>query len=629
MNNKVISVVIGVHLSLWQIVSVAGLLEIPNIIDSTSLKGKSVFENTDIPAVTERDPNPESGQRIWVKEIKVQGIVERPEYGIIKKDIDAFVEKLRQEAMRENELLKYGYSLEELAEIAELMLEIDAANNLGQVTEPDVQKLIWLVRQQKERRGLTLGNLEEIADKLTNYYRERGFFLTNVYIPKQEVRDAIVGLTVLEGKLGDVTVSGNERYDSNLIVQSFDELKYQPVTEKEIEQKLYLLNDFPGLELYGYFKAGDQIGDTRLNLEVRQESLWSASVRLDNHGSELTGQERIYSQFQWNNPLKIADKVIFGVMQSVQPDNATYGVFRYRAPVYSEAYHVGFNYSQNQFAIGDSRTEDGLSFLGLEGETAITELLFDYSLIRRRENNWLLSFQIADKESDLSSDVLTQISDDKVLTYKFSMNYDVLNEISRTLNEVNVSLATGDVKQEAQGIEQDNEFNIFNLNYSSLIFTQIPGMNINARIIFKLQFQYTDAVLPPVEQFSLAGPNVVRAFSVTEFPADSAIYLGNDWVFNLPSFANYTVGANIQLSRILHPFLFVDYAYGVLNPVGNEGDKTGVLAGYGIGLQLNYKNKISGNLQFAIPISSDFSDENQEEPDDDLRIVADFLYVFN
>lgn len=621
--------VIGISLLFWQAGSVAGLLEIPSIIDSTPLKGKTVFENTNIPGVKERSPNPESGQRIWVKKIKVQGVVERPEYGIIQSEIEAFVEKLRHEAMREGELLQYGYSLEELAEIAELMLEIDAANNLEQVTEPDVQKLVWLVRQQKERRGLTLGNIEKIADQLTNYYRERGFFLTKVYIPKQEVRDAIVGLTVLEGKLGDVSVSGNERYSSDFIVKSFDDLKFQPVTEKEIEQKLYRMNDFPGLELYGYFKAGDQIGDTRLNLEVRQERLWSASVRLDNHGSELTGQERIYGQVQWHNPLKMADQIVLGIMQSVQPDNATYGVFRYRAPVYSEAYHVGFNYSQNQFAIGDSRTDEGLSFLALEGETAITEFVFDYSLIRRRENNWSLSLQVADKKSDLNSDVLAQISDDEVFTYKLAMDYDALNEASRTLSEFTVSVATGDVNKEAQGIEQDNEFDILNFNYSFLTFTSIPWVDIDARIIFKSQFQYTEAVLPPVEQFSLAGPNAVRAFSVTEFPADSAVYLGNDWVFNLPKFADYKLGTNLQLSRILHPFIFLDYAYGILNPVGTEGDKTGLLAGYGVGLQLNYKNKISANLQFAMPLSSDFSDDNQEEPGDDLRVVADFLYVFD
>jgi len=629
MNNNIVSIIVGIQLLLWQVVGTAGLLEIPSIIDSTPLKGKTVFENTDIPAVKERNPNPESGQRIWVKEIKVQGIVERPNYGISKQEIEAFVEKLRREAMREAELLKYGYSLEELAEIAELMLEIDAANNLEQVTEPDVQKLVWLVRQQKERRGLTLGNLEQIADKLTNYYRERGFFLTKVYIPKQEVRDAVVGLTVLEGKLGDVTVSGNERYNSDFITKSFDELKFQPVTEKEIEQKLYLLNDFPGLELYGYFKAGDQIGDTRLNLEVRQEKRWSASVRVDNHGSELTGQERVYGQVQWHNPLRIADELVLGVMQSVQPDNATYGVFRYRAPVFTEEVHVGFNYSQNQFAIGDSRTDEGLSFLALEGETAITELAFDYSLIRRRENNWSLSLQVADKKSDLNSDILAQISDDEVFTYKFAMNYDTLNEASRTLNEFGVSIATGDVNKQAQGIEQDNEFDILNFSYSFLTFTSIPWINANARIIFKSQVQYTSAVLPPVEQFSLAGPNAVRAFSVTEFPADSAVYLGNDWVFNLPQFADYKFSDNMQLSRLLHPFIFLDYAYGILNPVGTEGDKTGQLAGYGVGLQLNYKNTISANLQFAMPLNSDFSDDNQDEPGDKLRVVADFLYVFD
>ena len=232
-------ILLAVALLLWSRISHAQLLEIPDIRDSTPLRGKSVYENMDVPPVRERNPNPEAGPRIWVREFKVQGIVERPDYGINQKDIEAYVENLRRLAMREQELLEFGYSLEDLAAIADLMVQIDAANNMEQVTEPDVQRLIWLVRDLKEKRGLTLGQIDAIAEQLTIYYRKRGFFLTKVYIPAQEVRDGVVGLTVLEGKLGKVSVSGNQRYKSKLIAEAFDNLLYHPVNESDIEQKLY------------------------------------------------------------------------------------------------------------------------------------------------------------------------------------------------------------------------------------------------------------------------------------------------------------------------------------------------------------------------------------------------------
>lgn len=622
-------VIVLVVLLLPQLV-MAGLLEIPEITHSVPLKGKSVFENMDVPPLRDRDPNPESGPRIWVKKIKVQGVVDRPDYDISVDGVTQFVENLRKLAMREDELLKYGFSLEELAEIADLMLEIDALNNLEQVTEPDVQKLVWLVREQKERRGLSLGQIENIAEQLTNYYRKRGFFLTKVYIPSQEVRDGVIGFTVLEGMLGDVSITGNDRYNTDFLIKTFNDLKYQPVNERDIEQKLYLLNDYPGLEMYGYFKAGDQIGDTRLNLQVRRETPWDATARLDNHGSDLTGKQRLYAQVDWFNPSKIADQLTLGLLQTVEPDNSTYGIFKYRAPLFSEEYHAGVNISRNQFVIGDGRKDGDIGFLGLTGETQMLELVFDYAINRTRENNWGLSLHIANKESDMDSEVISTITDEEVQVYKLQTEYDVLNEQSRVLNQFVFSYSNGDSTLKQIDSDVERSFSKFNLRYSFLSFAKIPWIDSSIRVVFKSDMQYTDDVLPNIEQSTIGGPHSVRAFSITEFPADKSIYAGMDVIFNWPAFMDFRVYRGIPFSRVVNPVIFVDYAYGVLNPVIDLVDEiTGELSGTGIGLQVNYKNKISGNLQYARSLGSHFSSDQQQEPEDDDKIVVEFQYKFD
>jgi hemolysin activation/secretion protein len=615
---------------LWPCVSNAQLLEIPDIRDSTPLRGKSVYENMDVPPVRERNPNPEAGPRIWVREFKVQGIVERPDYGITKKGIDAYVENLRRLAMREQELIEYGYSLEDLAAIADLMVEIDAANNMEQVTEPDVQRLIWLVRDLKERRGLTLGQIDGIAEQLTIYYRKRGFFLTKVYIPAQEVRDGTVGLTVLEGKLGNVSVSGNERYNSKLIVKAFNILMYKPVNEKDIEQKLYLLNDYPGLDVYGYFKAGDQVGDTQLNIEVRNEKSWGAMLRYDNHGSELTGRHRFYAQAQWHNPTNNADDLLLGVLQTVDPENSTYGILKYRVPLFSEAFYAGVNFSQNQFVIGDPRATQGVESLGLSGETTIVDALFQYSFVRSRERNWVGSFLASDKKSNLDSEKFPTIDrelSDRVTTYALDLTYDRLTEKSRILHQLNGRVTYGQIQEGAKQ-DQEDTFSKFNYYYSFLTFARLPWTKLDTRLILKSTGQYTDAALPPVEQFSVGGPNVVRAFPVNQYSADSVFYAGADWIFSVPRFMNFKISENLRLANLLQPFIFVDYAYGELNPFGDVGNEHASFSGYGLGLQFNYKSGIAGNLQLAKPISSIYSNETVIEPEKDWRLVADFQYVF-
>jgi hemolysin activation/secretion protein len=601
----------------------AGLLEMPDVRDSTPLKGKSVYENIDIPPVRERNPNPEAGPRVWVLQIKLQGVIERPEYGIIKSEIENYAEKLRKDIMKEEELLEFGYTLDDLSKIADLMVEIDAGKEMEQVTEPDVQRLLWLVRDLKESRGLTMANIEDIAAKLTNYYRERGFFLAKVYVPEQEVRRGVVVLAVLEGKLGKVTVAGNERYDSGFLAGAFDDLIYQPVTEKEIEQKLYLLNDYPGLDVYGYFKAGEQVGDTWLNLQVRAENRWAALARYDNHGSELTGAQRLYGEVQYHNPFNLGDNVSLGVLKTFSPEEATYGVFRYRLPLFSEEYHMGVNFSRNQFATV-------VGALEFTGDTNIADLVFDYTHVRRKEQNWMSFLSVARKDSDLIDDSGVLDLSDLVQTYTFGMRYDSLDSRSKILNQVMASVGSGEIlESEALNSGQDKEFTKLNAEYSLLTFLHIPWFNSTSRMIFKSSLQYSAETLPPVEQYSLAGPNKVRAYEVTQFSADSAIYAGIDWIFNMPELVDFNIDDTTSFASIVQPFVFLDYGYGVLNEITVGGDQTGELSGYGVGLQLNYKNKISGNLQFAFPIDYKFSQESIEDPKDDVRAIVDVQYFFN
>ncbi|MCK4707832.1 MAG: hypothetical protein KAU21_04385, partial [Gammaproteobacteria bacterium] len=182
-------------------------LNIPEEVNERDLKYKNVvLKNKTIPAVTKRNPDPSKGPRIPVKEFKIQGVKSYPELSISKTELDKIIETKRYGMMDEAFLQKSGYTIKELLELAETLNKIGATNDGDYVELPDVQKLIWLLKEQKNNRGLTIGEIEEIAESITTYYRSHGFFLAKAFVPKQDVRDGIVGLTVLEGVLGKVTV---------------------------------------------------------------------------------------------------------------------------------------------------------------------------------------------------------------------------------------------------------------------------------------------------------------------------------------------------------------------------------------------------------------------------------------
>src|SRR5690606_16613585 len=88
-------------------------------------EAETLLLDLDVPSVRERDPDPEAGPRLNVREFRIQGIVEYPERGISRAELIKRVEAIRFELMDEGELLDSGYSLNELGELSDLIVEIE------------------------------------------------------------------------------------------------------------------------------------------------------------------------------------------------------------------------------------------------------------------------------------------------------------------------------------------------------------------------------------------------------------------------------------------------------------------------------------------------------------------------
>ena len=55
-------------------------------------------------------------------------------------------------------------------------------------------------------KELSLDDLQRVADVITRHYRDRGYFVARAYIPAQDIRDGMVEITVLEGRVDRVSV---------------------------------------------------------------------------------------------------------------------------------------------------------------------------------------------------------------------------------------------------------------------------------------------------------------------------------------------------------------------------------------------------------------------------------------
>lgn len=607
--------------------SYAGFLEMPDIEQSKDAKEKTLLRDMDVPPVRDRSPDPTAGPRLAVSEFRIQGLVEYPELGITRKALSELVESLRFDIMGEGKLLESGYTIEELSDLSDLLVDIEDETLDRHVTPPDVQKLVWLIREQRGKRGVTLGQIETVANKITSFYRKRGFILAKAYIPKQRVRDGIVNLTLLLGMLGEVKVNGNQQYKDDLLISVFDDLISKPVTNKRVEENLLLINDFPGISVDGYFEPGHQVGDTRLNINVKEEKRQDVNIRIDNHGTKESGLYRLYGDYQINNLIGIADYFKASVLQAVVPRNTTYWQLAFESNFFSPRMRLGITASKNQFVVDQSKVAANID---LNGKVNVVSISGRYVRERGRTKNSNYELRFENIKSDLQIGNLPDINnalDEELNHISLQYNYDFLDDANKRLHQGNIKYTNGTFVFGAD-VGQKEKYNILNADYTLLTFVKVPFTDSDSRFIFRTSAQYSGTNLSSIARFSLAGPTRNRGFSPSLFTADDAISLGADWVFNSPDLFDIEI-ASVNVKNLVKPFVFIDYGYGIqYSLIDTEKNGKGQLADVGLGLQFSHGSSFSGNLLFGFPVFEKLTNTDQVPKSDSMRIVFDFQYSY-
>jgi hemolysin activation/secretion protein len=91
-------------------------------------------------------------------------------------------------------------------------------NNLK---EEELQQLLT----SYTKRELSFNELLEATSVITKAYRNRGYFVARAYLPKQNIQDDIVEISVIEGYYGDFVLENNSTLKDNTIQEIFDNAK--------------------------------------------------------------------------------------------------------------------------------------------------------------------------------------------------------------------------------------------------------------------------------------------------------------------------------------------------------------------------------------------------------------------
>lgn len=121
-------------------------------------------------------------------------------------------------------------------------------------------------------RTITLEELREAAARLEARYREDGYFLTRVFVPPQQVRDGTLIVRVVEGYVSMIAVDAPDDASRRRLERVLQPLIGQkPTLLTDVEGRLLIINDMPGINGMSVLRPGDELGGTDLMLTSRTQ----------------------------------------------------------------------------------------------------------------------------------------------------------------------------------------------------------------------------------------------------------------------------------------------------------------------------------------------------------------------
>jgi len=471
-------------------------------------------------------------------------------------------------------------------------LELDAGLNAALPADEraTLNALLEQRRQERAATGFTIGQMEQVANAATESLRDAGFIVAYAYVPTQEVDDGVVTISVLSGSLSKVTVRGNEVLSDKRIAAPFQNLVGRPLQRGQLETALLNLRDTPGLAPAAVLSPGEAVGTTDLTLSVREQRFEIATM-VDNYGTELTGRGRGRIRFDWNNPLKRGDRLTLNVLQTFDPAKGTYGGGSYEIPVNDRGTTFGL--------LGDSNTFDAqVDGIDTDANSKTAAIYVRQKLKRSRDLNLDLRLEFARKEAKYNYSTVDTDFDDTLAVGSVSMDLEVVDRfLALGVNSLSVGYyhgfpdflgsldkdgTSGNNISSRQGNNGDLASGEFDKGV--MLYQRQQLFDESNSMLFRLFGQYTGDMLTPLEQLSLGGPYTVRAYSPSEFLADKGFFTSLEYTLNISSLLK-----SRPTDWDLSASLFYDYSDGAKNNALQNEEGTEVLAGYGGGIQYEYR----------------------------------------
>lgn len=361
-------------------------------------------------------------------------------------------------------------------------------------------------------KELTFAELTRLAERVTRYYRDAGYLVARAYLPAQQVKDGVLEMVVLEGNLGQVTITNTAGLKGSALAPAQALPLNSPIHGQSLDRALLTLADLPGTRIQSTLRPGSTVGAADLLVEVEKTRSVQGSADIDNFGSTYTGEYRAGTSLYWNNPLDRGDQLSLRLQTS--DADMRYERLGYQLPLGSYGTRVGAAVSHIDYRLGKD-----FESLDAKGSANTASLYLLQPLLRSPLHNWYGQLQLdAKKLRDIveSTDTTTE---QRLRNVVLGVNGDWQDKLlGGGNNGLGVNLTAGHVRMDEESQLQDEASAQSDGGFSKLNYRlqRVQFLLPDWSLAFSLGGQMTDKNLVSVEKFSLGGSAGVRAYDQGE-----------------------------------------------------------------------------------------------------------------
>ena len=386
----------------------------------------------------------------------------------------------------------------------------------------------------KKGKELSFRDIQDGADRITRYFRQKGYIVAKTYIPPQDVTAGIVHYHVEVGRFDAPSITNKTNIRDSAIrkqAQAVKEGEY--VTRDKLERAVWLVSDMAGADARVALSQGSRPGTVKLDMTVEPYVGKHGLVSADNYGSRAMGYNEYSLDYDFWNPARNGDHLMASISTTGR-HMFNWGT-NYITPLAKDGLKLTVGYNVFSYDMGD----EWAMYKGV-GTSRVISLGLDYAIRRSRRHNLYTGLRFEHSEIKDEYRAYDATYGDKTGNALVLSLYGD-DQDTAGMTDWRLDWKLGHINNRA--FHSDNIYARWmagdpdtNGDYSKIRGHIERHQNINERsyLLLSAYGQYAFTPLDSSEHFSLGGPYGVKAYPTSEGSGDSGYITRAEYRWLIP-----------------------------------------------------------------------------------------------